>query len=250
MSRPLILVTGSAGRIGQAAVKELTSHGHPVRGFDLVPTPHVKDHVVGTLTDPVALAQAMEGVGTLIHLAATPDDDDFVSRLLPNNILGVYNVFEAARQAGVRRMILASTGQVFWARRTTGPWPVRVNDTPTPRYWYAAAKMFLEGAGFAFADAHGIEVVVVRLGWCPRTPEQVQEISELDWAQDVYLSPNDAGRFFRCAAEATLTERFVVVFATSKPVKIARNDLEPAQRLLGFLPQDTWPQGIEIVTGT
>lgn len=247
MSGRVILVTGSAGRLGQAAVKELAARGYSVRGFDLTPTPLLPDHVVGSLTDPQALAVAMKDVGTLIHLAATPDDDDFVTKLLPNNLLGVYNVFEAARQAGVGRMILASTGQVMWARRLTGPWPVKVTDLPTPRYWYAAAKMFLEGAGFAFADAHGMEVIVVRLGWCPRTKEQVDEIAGLEWAQDVYLSPNDAGRFFACAVEAKLTNRYVTVFATSKPLKIMRNDLEPARQLLGFEPQESWPQGIDIV---
>lgn len=246
----LVLVTGSAGRIGQAVVKELAAHGHAVRGFDLATTPYISDSVVGSLTDPVAVAKAMTGVSTLIHLAATPDDDDFMTRLLPNNIIGVYHVFEAARQAGVSRMILASTGQVMWARRLAGPWPVRVTDLPTPRYWYAAGKMFLEGAGFAFSDAHAMEVIVVRLGWCPRTREQVHEIASAEWAQDVYLSPNDAGRFFRCAVEARLDQRYVVVYATSKPLKVMRNDLEPARRLLGYEPHESWPMGTEIVLGT
>ncbi|MBY0232335.1 MAG: NAD-dependent epimerase/dehydratase family protein, partial [Gemmataceae bacterium] len=73
MSR--VLVTGSAGRIGSAVVKELDAQGIPVRGFDLVPTPGA-EHVAGTLTDADAIKRAMQGVETLVHLAATPDDDD------------------------------------------------------------------------------------------------------------------------------------------------------------------------------
>lgn len=243
----LILVTGSSGRIGQATVRELQRRDRPVRGFDLVPTPNLPDMVVGTLTDPAAIARAMQGVRTLVHLAATPDDDDFLKNIVPNNIIGVYHVLEAAQQAGVKRMILASSGQVVWYDRLRIDKPLGVDAQPTPRYWYAAAKMFLEGAGRAFHEKFGMEVIAVRLGWCPRTKEQVAEIRVTDWAQDVYLSPNDAGRFFACATEAPGPLGFQIVYANSKPVRWMRYDLEPAKRLLGFEPQEQWPDGIEIV---
>jgi uronate dehydrogenase len=230
-------------------VAELQARGLPVRGFDRVPTPGLTDCVVGDITDGQALLRAAQGTGTLIHLAATPDDDDFLTQLLPNNIVGVYQVFEAARGAGVKRMILASSGQVNWGQRATGPWPVRVEDPITPRYWYAAAKVFLEAAGRAYADAHGMSVIVARLGWCPRTVEQVQEMKSLDWAPDVYFSPADAGRFFACAVQAPAEVRFAVVFAASKPVQRVLIDRDPARRLLGYEPQDTWPQGLEVVCG-
>ncbi|GIW81568.1 MAG: NAD-dependent epimerase [Gemmatales bacterium] len=245
----MILVTGSAGKIGQAVVAELQARQCPVRGFDRVPTPGLKDAVVGSITNPDDVRSAMDGVEVLIHLAATPDDDLFVERLVPNNIIGVYHVFEAAREAGVRRMIVASSGQVVWGSRLTGPWPLGEHATPTPRYWYAATKLFLEGAGRAFADRYGISVAAVRLGWCPRTPEQVQEIAQLEWAQDVYLSPEDAGRFFADAATAKTEFTFAIVYATSIPKKIARYDLSLAQKLFGYVPTQTWPEGIETVVG-
>ncbi len=245
----LVLVTGSSGRIGQAVVVELVRRGHAVRGFDLVPTPGLADMAVGDLTDAAAVERAMRGVHSLIHLAATPDDDDFLARIVPNNIIGVHHVLEAAKEAGVKRMVLASSGQVVWHARLTGPWPLGVDVQPSPRYWYAAAKVFLEAAGRAFADAFGISVIAVRLGWCPRTKEQVEEIAASDWAQDVYLSPTDAGRFFACAVEAPGPVGFAVVYATSKPVHIPRYDLETTRKLLGYQPQETWPQGTEIVLG-
>ncbi|MCI0682789.1 MAG: NAD(P)-dependent oxidoreductase [Gemmataceae bacterium] len=249
MANELILVTGSSGRIGQAVVRELQGRGRCVRGFDLVATPNLPDLVIGTLTDPAAVARAMHGVHTLIHLAATPDDNDFLTHIVPNNIIGVHHVLEAAHAAAVKRMILASSGQVVWYDRMRTRTPLGVDAAPTPRYWYAAAKMFLEGAGRAFHEKFGMEVIAVRLGWCPRTPEQVEEIRVTDWAQDVYLSPNDAGRFFACAALAPGPIGFQVVYATSKPVHWLRYDLEPANRLFGFAPQEQWPQGIEIVLG-
>jgi uronate dehydrogenase len=248
MNDGLILVTGSSGRIGKAVVKELQTRGKRLRGFDRAATPGVADMVVGTLTSEADIARAMRGVQTLIHLAATPDDADFLAEIVPNNIIGVYHIFEEAQKAGVKRLIVASSGQVVWYQRMTGPLPVGVDVQPTPRYWYAAAKMFLEAAGRSFAEKFGLEVIVVRLGWCPRTPEQVEEIRSEQWAQDVYLSPNDAGRFFACAVEATLAQKFALVYATSKPKRVMY-DLDTTRELLGFEPRESWPQGIEIVLG-
>jgi len=240
----LVLVTGSAGRIGQAVVRELTARGRPVRGFDRVMTPGIEDVVVGDLTDRQAVARACAGAGTLIHLAATPDDADFLSDLLPNNLVGVYNVLEAARAAGVQRLILASSGQVVWWQRFSGPWPITVDAVPTPRSWYACCKMFLEGAGRSLAEGHHLSVIVARLGWCPRNREHVEELARTEWGPDVYLSPGDAGRFFACAVEAPPLA-YAVVYVSSKPVGRGQYDLEAARHAVGFEPRDRWPQGIE-----
>jgi nucleoside-diphosphate-sugar epimerase len=244
-SSAMVLVTGSAGRIGQAVVAELQARGQPVRGFDRVPTRDLADFVVGDLTNRETVNRAMAGVWTLIHLAATPDDDDFLTRLLPNNIVGVYHVLEAARHAGVRRLVLASSGQVVWWQRLRGPLPITAETPPTPRSWYAATKMFLEGAGRAFAEGHGMSVIIVRLGWCPRSADHVDELRRTPWGPDVYLSPGDACRFFACAVEAPADIRFAVVYASSRPVHASPFDLEPARKLLGFEPRDRWPEGSE-----
>lgn len=245
MNSVKVLVTGSAGRIGQAVVRELKARGYTVRGFDLVPTTGADESVVGDLTDGAVVRRAAEGVAALVHLAATPDDDDFLSKLLPNNVVGVYHVLEAARLAGVRRLVLASSGQVVWWQRERGPWPITADVQPTPRHWYAATKVFQEAAGRAYAESHGLSVIAVRLGWCPRTPEQVREIAATEWARDVYLSPTDAGRFFACAVEAADIP-FAIVYATSRPAQRGLYDMGPAKELLGYEPQDIWPQGVEV----
>lgn len=247
--QPLILVTGSAGRIGQAVVRELNARRQRVRGFDIVPTPGVEESLVGDIASPGAVREAMRDVDILIHLAATPDDDDFFTRLLPNNLVGTFNVIESARAEKVRRVVLASTGQVVWWQRMRGEVPITADVPPTPRGWYAATKCFLEAAGRSLAEADGRSVIAVRLGWCPRTPEQAREIAAIPWARDVYLSPADAGRFFACAATAAADLRFAVVYASSRPLREPTYDLEPARRLLGFEPRDTWPEGAEEMLG-
>lgn len=240
-----VLVTGSAGRIGRAVVGELVGRGHRVRGLDRVATVGLEDSVVGTITDRGVVDGAMAGVEVLVHLAATPDDADFLTELLPNNIVGVYHVLESARMAGVRRMVLASSGQVNWWQQRWGRRPVRPEDPPSPRYWYAAAKMFLESIGRGYAETHGMSVIVARLGWCPRGREHVEAIAGEAWAQDVYLSPGDAGRFFACAVEAPEGVRHLVVNAASRPLREAAFDMTAARERLGYEPRDAWPEGLE-----
>ena len=241
----VVLVTGSAGRVGRAAVAALVQAGWNARGFDRVPTPGTKDFIVGDLTDFAALRRAAQGAATLIHLGATPDDDDFMARLLPNNLAGLHHALEAAREAGVRRVLLASTGQVNWWQQIEGPWPIHPNDPVTPKHWYAVTKVAAEAAGRVFARSAAMTVLALRLGWCPRTHAQVAEIAADKRGPDTYLSPGDAGRFFVRAVAADLPPGFSTLFVASRPTRTAVFDLAPTAALLNWTPQDQWPAGAE-----
>ena len=238
-----VLVTGSAGRLGRATVAELLEHGHAVRAFDIAPTPACGDPGGRSLVDRGQVDASMRGCGALIHLAATPDDLDFATVLVPNNLVGLKEVLDAAVRHGVRRVVLASSIQVNMRQSSSGPWPVRLEDPPSPLHWYAATKVMLESAGYSYAADHGMEVIAVRLGWCPRTPAQVAEIEAETIARDTYLSPGDAGRFFRRTITASVPAGFHVVFATSRPARQWVFDPGPARRLLGWEPLDEWPTG-------
>ena len=248
MVQPIsVLVTGSSGRIGRAVVAELQQRGHKVRGFDRAPTPGLGDCVIADLTDRAAIDCAMHGIDCLVHLAATPDDEDFLTQLLPNNIVGLFHVMESARVAGVKRIVLPSSGQVNWWQLQRGPFPIRTEDALSPRSWYAATKMFMEAIGSGFVETDNISVIIARLGWCPRTVGQLGEIAASDDAKDVYFSPGDAGRFFACAVEAPAEVRHAIVYAASRPVSQVRFDMSSAAKLLGYEPQEMWPQGTEII---
>lgn len=116
----------------------------------------------------------------------------------------------------MRRIVLASSAQVIWWRRITGPFPITETQPPAPKAWYAATKMFMESIGYSYSQMHGISVIVARIGWCPR-PGQEDEIHSTDWAQDIYLSPKDAGRFFASCICAPEHVRHLVVNVTSIP---------------------------------
>lgn len=254
-----VLVTGSAGRIGQAVVTELLARGHQVVGYDVRPTPGLppSQSIIGSVTDSDQLQAAARGSNVIVHLAATPDDssfprqapphdsDNFLSDLVPNNIVGPYQIMEAARRLTIPRVILASTGQVIDGHLQAGHVPVTPELLPSPRYLYACTKVFLESLGQVYARHHRISVLAVRLGWCPRDAGQIEEIRRSELAQDVYLSPGDAGRFFAAAVEAAKLPSFAIVYATSRPLYVCRYDLSAAHRLLHWEPMDHWPQGLE-----
>jgi uronate dehydrogenase len=253
-----ILVTGSAGRIGRAVVAELVARGHEVVGLDLVPTPGLPPEraLVGSLTDPGALGRAASRVSAIVHLGATPDDaqfprgtppndgDNFLAELVPNNIIGPYQIMEAARVLKVPRVILASTGQVIDGHLRVGNVPVTPDSPPRPRYLYACTKVFLEALGQVYAKEHGIEVLAVRLGWCPRAGQE-EEFRRTEIGPDVYLSPGDAGRFFAAALEADKLPPFAVVYATSRHVRTQQYDLTGPRELFGWEPLDQWPEGFQ-----
>ena len=253
-----VVVTGSAGRLGRAAVKGLLAAGHTVTGFDRVATPGLpaERSIVASITDRAALERVFAGANCVIHLAATPDDakrpdgsiiydpNHFPDQLVPNNVLGTYYVLEAARINQVSSVLLASSGQVIDGHLEAKRVPVKIGVDFQPRYLYACTKVILEQLGLVYSQHHGLSVLAVRFGWCPRDAGQVAEIAADPEAQDVFLSPGDAGRFFASVAAAKLPP-YSVCFAMSKPTHQLTYDLSEAKQLLNWEPHDRWPTGSE-----
>ena len=236
-----VLVTGSSGAIGQAVCRELIGRGHTVRGFDLARPrePMVGlDMQVGDVADAEAVDSAMAGVDAVAHLAAFPDDADFKSVLLPSNVVGVYHVLESARRLHVQRVVLTSSCTTVqghdWRHRT-----IRVDDSYAPNSHYAVTKIMAEGWARYYAQQLGMSVIVVRPGAFPRDENQWANYRADKDAQRMYLSPRDAGCFYAQCVE-TPDISFAVLFATSRPNGPVAFDLEPARKLIGYEPQDTW----------
>jgi uronate dehydrogenase len=246
-SRPKrVLVTGAAGAIGSAVSRYLVERGHSVRGFDLNPMPHLKDATEGDLTDRSALDAAIAGMETVVHLGAFPDEADFMSVLLEPNVIGLYQTFDAARAAGVQRMIFASTIQTI---RGYG-WPedqtLTASDPVKPTNHYALAKIWGEQMNEMYARCFNMSALNVRILWVPRSPEHAGRLDGTSHGKDIYFSPVDAQRFFACAVESENPQpgECVTLFAGSIPFNKARIDLEPAKRILGYEPTMRWPEGL------
>src|SRR3954470_13330265 len=99
------MLTGAAGRIGTALLARLPGFGWEVRPFDREPVP---DGVVGDLTNAADLDAALAGVSAIVHLAGQPTEAPWPV-LREANVEGLVQLFEAARRAGVRRVVYASS---------------------------------------------------------------------------------------------------------------------------------------------
>jgi NAD(P)-dependent dehydrogenase (short-subunit alcohol dehydrogenase family) len=235
-----VLVTGSAGAVGKPVCAELLRRGHRVRGIDRVATAWLEDGVVADITDPEAMRSAAHGVDAIVHLAAQPDEAPF-AKLLGPNVAGVYSVMSAARAEGVARVVLASTLQIVWSRkREERGGPARV-DEANPSNHYALTKLWAEQMGEMYARCHGLSVIALRLTWMVRNPYEARKIQMLG-ALDLYVSQRDTGRAFASAVEAPAIP-FAVVYVAG-PDAAPLFDLEPARRLIGFEPQDRFPDGL------
>lgn len=244
-----ILITGAGGAVGRPVSRALLARGHFVRGLDLKPVEGLSESLTGSIADAPMVDQAIAGMEVVIHLAAYPNDADFFEKILPNNIVGSYHVSDAAQRHGIKRLIMASTMQVIcggpWSEKTT-----RVEDGVSPPNGYAISKVFLEALGYMHARRFKIPVLAVRIGHLPRHREEFDRIKNWTPSKGVYLSHDDAARFFVRTVEADLPGAdFHVLFATSRSPDFPRLDPEPARRLIGYEAQDTYPQGSRFPPG-
>lgn len=242
-----VLVTGSAGAVGQAVCRELQAAGHRVRGLDKVETEGVEDAMIANLTDEESVEIAVMGMDAVIHLGAHPNDGNFQHRLLGPNFLGVYNVMDACRKHNVKRVTLASSCQVVSGikrKKDEVDSPIRLDEGRAPTNHYALSKCWLEDVGEMYARQVHMSVIAVRIGWLPRSERDVESILANPRSQNMYLSHGDAGRFFRLCAEVA-PPGYHAVFATSKPGDgNYALDIAPARELIGYDPQDTFPEGL------
>ena len=237
-----VLVTGSEGGVGRAACKHLSNDGHTVYRFDRFVQSDLENAIVGDITNRDEVLEAARGMDAIIHLAATPDEADFLSELIEPNVRGLYNVCDAAREHGVKRLVLTSSVQVVSGHRWDSM--VQIEDGPKVINHYALTKLWAEQIGEMYARMYGLSVIAARLGWLPRDPAHAEELQASPVGTDVYLSHDDAGRFFSACVDASMQDgNFEILFATSKPLQHVRVDPEPALRVVGYRAHDTWPEG-------
>ncbi|WP_338308679.1 NAD-dependent epimerase/dehydratase family protein [Bradyrhizobium sp. TM233] len=161
-----ILVTGSAGHLGEAIVRTLRARGSPARGIDLKPSPFTD--AVGSIVDPHFVRRQMDGVSAVIHTAtlhkphvATHAKQDFVD----TNVTGTLNLLEAAA-AGVRSFVFTSTTSAFGSqlRPEAGQAAVWVTEDlpPVPKNIYGTTKLMAETLCELSFRERGLPVVVLR----------------------------------------------------------------------------------------
>ena len=239
-----VLVTGASGAIGTPVCRHLLERSHQVRGFALEKTPYLDESRVGDLSDLGAVRTAMDQIETVIHLGAYPNNADFLQVLLQPNVRGLYHVCSTAVEAGVQRLVIASSLQVISGLKKEGV--IRIEDGAAPTNHYALSKIWAEDLGEMYARVHELSVILVRIGWFPRNTDEARRLASNPQGTSLYFSHSDAALFFaRCVESPTPDAgESATVFATSKPAGRPRLDLEPARTVLDYEPEDTWPAGM------
>ena len=194
-----LLITGAAGEVGSALRSLLPEHlggqfsilrltdnrdlGEAQAGEELAPA---------DLTDFDAVLKVMQGVDAVIHLGGIADEDTYAN-IRAVNMDGTYNVLEAARQAGVRRVAFASS------IHTVGFYPRSETISPTvpvrPDTYYGVSKVFGEALGRMYWERYGLEFVGVRICSFQPRPKDRRHLS-------TWLSPRDAAQLFARAVTA------------------------------------------------
>ena len=231
-----VLVTGAAGNIGSY----FAAHAHQSYALRLMvqrteegtPLTPYGEVVTCDLGDLPALTQLCQGVDTVVHLAADPDPAASWMSLLPNNIVGTYHAMIAAKDAGCRRLIYASS-----IHAVSGYPPdlqVRGDDPVNPEDLYGVSKCFGEALGRYMAEQQHLSVIALRIGGF-QPPEAMREERFEPWLH-AFISPDDLTHLIcRCIEAEHLT--FAILHALSAN-RHTRLDISEARRLVGYSPQD------------
>jgi len=256
-----ILITGTSGLVGNLLYRHLAPQvekftlfaldrssqpSERIQAKDVFPIP-AERFTQADLVDFTRLRQAVQGMDVVVHLAADPDGLSWES-VRDNNMIGTYNLFEACRQAGVRRIVYASSlmvnfgypaqtlyGDILHGDSASLPDPIPLiqhTDPTRPSGIYAASKVWGEALAYVYSFQHRLSCLCVRLGWVVGENRPRPQHCGGDW-----LSFTDCTRFLQACIEAPEGVRYDVFYAISDN-RYRFVDLEHARQVLGYLPQE------------
>ena len=276
-----VVITGGSGLVGRRVVQELQQASHSVAVFDLAP-PDAADvaHVAGDILSLAQLEAAFAAQQAVVHLAALPDPGAFAAeRLFEVNVMGTFNVLEAAARAGIKKVVMASTDSTLgFMYGVHGRQPIYLpidEEHPLqPEDPYGLGKMIGEEICRSYTRRHGMTTVCLRLTlvWEPDRGadlawiiDKARERAHGLWA---YVYSRDAARAFRLALESDMTGHATMFIAAAD--SLARESLvdlvaefyphvetrakvdeiralishAKANRLLGYTPLHSWRQSL------
>lgn len=242
-----VLITGMSGLIGGIMHRALEGK------YDLIalnrrPVSGVQCYQAD-ISDLNAIRPAFEGVDVVLHLAAIAHGEAPWEEVLKYNIIGTYNVFEAAREVGVKRVVFASSGAVIngyeadppYKELVKGPsyplpaeWSLITHESPfRPQGLYGCSKVWGEVLGRHYCDRYGLSVICVRIGAVlpedkPTAPRHFS----------VWCSHRDVAQMLEKCIEAPHELRYDIFYAVSNNQRNYR-DFNHAREVLGYTPQDS-----------
>lgn len=242
-----VLVTGMSGLIGQIAVREL-GNKYSLTGLGRREFSGTNWHTAD-IADFAAIRPAFDGQDVVVHLAAKTRGDSRWEELLAPNIIGTYNVFEAARQAGVKRLVYASSGATVmgWEREfpysalaegryaeLPATWPMLTHESvPRPGNLYGCTKLWGEAMARHYSDTYGMSMICLRIGAVTREnrPTETRMFP-------IFCSHRDIAQMIDRSINAPEDLRFGVFFVVSDN-KWSYRDISHAREVLGYVPIDS-----------
>lgn len=227
-----IVITGGAGHIA-SLYRAHAAGTHELRLLDIRPAAGAAPEatIVGSLADPAVARAACQGMDAVIHLAADPNPNATFESLVVNNYSATYQVFNAAHEAGCRRVIFASSGHTVSGlpneRRDIS------EDEECPGNLYGVSKRYGESLARYFAAVQGLSIICLRFGWVAPGISRLRSNQGWDWT--AYLSARDLCQLLD---KALASEVHFAVLNASSANQSNRFDLSRTRAVLGYAPQD------------
>ncbi|HSI82921.1 MAG: NAD-dependent epimerase/dehydratase family protein [Candidatus Methylacidiphilales bacterium] len=236
--RRKVLVTGSAGNIGRyfakhagekydlrLMVREMDADAQELREYGEV--------VVADLGDLDSLRKVCQGIDTVLHMAGVPDPSATWSDLLQGNIVGTYHMMVAAKGAGCRRVVLASS--IHAVSGYPADVQVKTTDPVHPGDLYGVTKCFSEALGRYMASQEGLSVLAIRIG----AFQPLEAAQHYDYSLsmlDAFVSERDMQQLLEKAIDVEGLK--FGIFHGLSDNRFKRLDITDARELLGYKPQD------------
>jgi NAD+ dependent glucose-6-phosphate dehydrogenase len=259
-TRKRVLVTGAEGQIG-GAMREYLPERYDVRF--MTRSPKDFESVIGDVSDLESILPAFEGIDVVVHLAGKSSIGATWDELLPNNFVGTYNVYEAARRSGVGAVVYASSNHAVGMYEVDGsPEIFELDNTSSidhtvelrPDSLYGVSKIYGEAIARYYLERHGIRSFCLRIGACRddddpvservlnnnpihldlKTPEERRKRMRAGW-----LSRRDCAQLVSRCIDADHVRWALVYGISNNPRQFW--DISHARELLGYDPQDSAP---------
>lgn len=257
-----VMITGVYGLIGGAVYRKMIQSSERYEVYGLARRTQPSDRVaeadriavpddrfvLSDLSDVDQLSEAFDGLDVVVHMAADPGSGGGWPSLLPNNVVGTYNILEASRRAGVERVVLASTIQVSSGNRREEPYcligsnrpgelpddlpMVRADWPARPLNIYAATKVWGEAIARAYSGTHGLSCLCIRIGWVV-----AEDRPPTANAADMWCSQRDIVELIECCVNAPESVRYDIFYGMSDN-KDRWVDIEHAREKVGYVAQD------------
>ena len=218
-----VLITGATGDVGTHLARELAGK-YKLRLSDRRPL-KAKNFVKADLSKMADCLRITKGVDAIVHLGGYSVEGPWES-ILQANIIGCYNVFEAARRNGVKRIVFPTSNHATGFYRRDQTIDHRVYPKPDSRY--GVSKVFGEALGSLYADKYGMEMYMVRIGNVHPFPLDKRRLS-------IWISPRDIAQLVSIGIDHPGI-KFEIVYGVSGNQRSWYDNSNAAR--LGYRPQD------------